>query len=382
VSLAEARIRRSDALHALALGRNLSTEAKINSAPSLRFEAVARSWHQGRAHSLSPFYANRLIARLELDIFPALGGHIITRITPFEVLTALRKIEDRGALTVTLQMKRAIGQIFRYAIANGWIEADPTADLHDALKRRRHPRHQPRVSFAEFPDFLRAVCSSDETSRWGCREVTRDALIFTLLTWARTAETRGATWSEFEDLEGANPLWRIPAERMKPHREHLVPLPRQAVLLLLSLRDQGSNAIVFPGRDGIRPLSQAAMISTCYRLGFRRRQSVHGLRRVASTWANEALRYSPDCIEMALSHHVEDTRGIYNSALYLGPRRTMLQHWANVLVKMGLRHPNLSIPPETPNQPAANGPGGLSLSFSIAGPPVTHWNTWNRPAPS
>lgn len=381
VSLAEARVRRSDALHALAQGRDLVTDARINPAPSLRFEAVARGWHQSRAQSLSPFYANRLMARLELDIFPMLGEKVITRIAPFEVLTALRKIEDRGALTVALQMKRAVGQIFRYAIAHGWMEADPTANLRDALKRRPRPRHQPRVGFAEFPDFLRAVCGSGDASDLISREATRDALIFTLLTWARTSETRGATWSEFEDLEGANPLWRIPAERMKAHREHLVPLSRQAVRLLLSVRAQRSNALVFPGRDGIGPLSQAAMISTCYRLGFRRRQSVHGLRRVASTWANEALRYSPDCIELALSHFVEDTRGVYNSALYLGPRRVMLQHWADVLVTMGLRHARLHVPAETPSQPVAQGLSGLSHSISIAGPPIRHWASWNPSAP-
>ena len=381
VSLAEARVRRSDTLQALAQGRDLVSDAKINPAPSLRFEAVARSWHQGRAQNLSPFYANRLMARLELDIFPVLGEKIVTRITPYEVLTVLRKIEERGALTVALQMKRAVGQIFRYAISHGWMEADPTANLRDALMRRPRPRHQPRVGFAEFPHFLRAVCGSGDASDMIGREITRDALIFTLLTWARTAETRGVTWSEFEDLEGCSPLWRIPAERMKAHREHLVPLSRQAVRLLLSLRAQRSTTHVFPGRDGIGPLSQAAMISTCYRLGFRRRQSVHGLRRVASTWANEALKYSPDCIEMALSHHVEDTRGVYNSALYLGPRRAMLQHWADVLVTMGLCHSSLYVPGETSKQSVAHGLSGLSHSISIAGPPIRHWASWNPSAP-
>lgn len=382
VSLAEARVRRSDALQALAQGRDLGSDAKINPAHSLRFEAVARSWHQGRAQNLSPFYANRLMARLELDIFPVLGEKIITRIAPFEVLTALRRIEDRGALTVALQMKRASGQIFRYAIAHGWIETDPTANLRDALMRRPRPRHQPRVSFAEFPDFLRAVCGSGDARDLIGREISRDALIFTLLTWARTGETRGATWSEFEDLEGSNPLWRIPAERMKAHREHLVPLSRQAVRLLLSLREQRSTAHVFPGRDGIGPLSQASMISTCYRLGFRRRQSVHGLRRVASTWANEALRYSPDCIEMALSHFVEDTRGVYNSALYLGPRRVMLQHWGDVLVTMGLRHAGLPLPAEFIRSPVRSGAGRLSHSMSITRTPVLPWSGWNVPPSS
>lgn len=382
VSLAEARVRRSDALQALAQGRDLGSDAKINPAHSLRFEAVARSWHQGRAQNLSPFYANRLMARLELDIFPVLGEKIITRIAPLEVLTALRRIEDRGALTVALQMKRAIGQIFRYAIAHGWMEADPTANLRDALKRRPRPRHQPRVGFAEFPDFLRAVCGSGDASDLICREITRDALIFTLLTWARTSETRGATWSEFEDLEGASPLWRIPAERMKAHREHLVPLSRQAVRLLLSLRGQRPTALVFSGRDSLRPLSQASMINTCYRLGFRRRQSVHGLRRVASTWANEALRYSPDCIEMALSHYVEDTRGVYNNALYLAPRRVMLQHWADVLVTMGLQHSSLPVLADTSSQPVVHGLRGLSHSISIAGRAISHWAQWNPPPQS
>src|SRR3546814_10241856 len=67
-------------------------------------------------------------------------------------------------------------------------------------------------------------------------------------------------------------------------------------------------------------------------MGYLGRQTVHGFRGLGSTWANEAECYKSDWVEMALAHEDEDeVRGAYNSALYLTPRRRMLQSWADVI---------------------------------------------------
>lgn len=242
----------------------------------------------------------------------------------------IRVVEARGALDLSRRLKQTAGQVFRFAIANGWAEADPTVPLAGALKPKPRVRHMARVSLSELPSLVQAIADydGDETPRR--REMTRKALTFTLLTWARKREVRFAVWSEFENLDSVEPLWRIPAERMKMEREHLVPLSRQAVTLLRELRAISSYDFVFAGEKPQKPISGNTMIYACYRMGYRGRQTVHGFRGLASTWANEAERYRPDWIEMALAHSDEDeVRGAYNSALYLSARRRMLQDWAN-----------------------------------------------------
>ncbi|WP_232476359.1 tyrosine-type recombinase/integrase [Flavisphingomonas formosensis] len=188
---------------------------------------------------------------------------------------------------------------------------------------------------ADLPKLVQAIdrYDGDETAKR--RAVTRAALLFTLLTWARTNETRLATWDEFEGLVTSEPLWRVPAARMKMAREHLVPLSRQVVALLSTLRTHSRESYVFAGDKLGQPISQNTMIYGCYRMGYRGRQTVRGFRAIASTWANEAELYRPDWIEMALAHADRDeVRGAYNSALYLSPRRRMLQEWADVIEQM------------------------------------------------
>lgn len=187
----------------------------------------------------------------------------------------------------------------------------------------------------ELPQLVRAIDNYDGDETPKRRAITRAALMFTMLTWARTNETRLATWDEFEGLDAADPLWRVPADRMKMKREHLVPLSTQTIDLLKALRKHSRSRFVFPGEKAEQSISQNTMIYGCYRMGYRGRQTVHGFRGIASTWANEAECYRPDWIEMALAHADEDeVRGAYNAALYLTPRRRMLQAWANMIQDM------------------------------------------------
>ncbi|KPF49398.1 integrase [Novosphingobium sp. AAP1] len=198
------------------------------------------------------------------------------------------------------------------------------------MKPKPRVRHMARVGLQELPALAQAIDSYDGEENPRRRAVTRAALLFTLLTWARTNETRLARWDEFEQLDGPEPLWRVPAARMKMEREHLVPLSRQVVSLLEAVRAYSTGDYVFGGDKLGQPISQNTMIYGCYRMGYRGRQTVHGFRGLASTWANEAERYRSDWIEMALAHvDRDDVRSAYNSALYLSPRRRMLQDWAD-----------------------------------------------------
>ncbi|HEX3754025.1 MAG TPA: site-specific integrase [Rhizomicrobium sp.] len=178
---------------------------------------------------------------------------------------------------------------------------------------------------SEFPAFLASLKNYDGD------EITKLALRFTLLTMVRTQETRFAQWQEFEQLDGSEPLWRLSPDRMKMSREHLVPLPRQAVQILRRLKELSPHSVyLFPAPTQHRVISENTMLYALYRMGYHSRQTTYGLRRCASTILNETGHFEPDWIETQLAHVDQDkVRGAYNAALYLKHRRPMLQWWAD-----------------------------------------------------
>jgi integrase len=208
----------------------------------------------------------------------------------------------------------------------GRAKDDPSADLKGALGAPARKRGHKAMSRDELPNFLRALEAYDGDPR------TRIALRLIILTFVRTGELRAARWSEFENLQGAEPLWRVPAERMKMKREHLVPLAPQVVALLRELRGlAGSDTSPFlfpsPSREGC--ISYNTMLYALYRLGYHSRATVHGFRAMASTALNE-MGLPPDVIERQLAHQERNAvRAAYNRAEYLGERRAMMKYWAD-----------------------------------------------------
>jgi integrase len=155
------------------------------------------------------------------------------------------------------------------------------------------------------------------------------------LTVVRPGEIRGATWSEFEALDGSAPLWRIPAARMKAKREHLVPLARQAVDVLLATRPlTGRGPLVFPNaRHAHRPMSENAIGYLLNRAGYHSRHVPHGWRATFSTVMNERFRADRHVIDLMLAHAPQDkTESAYNRALHLDRRRELVQVWADLLL--------------------------------------------------
>ena len=184
------------------------------------------------------------------------------------------------------------------------------------------------MALGELPHFFKAISTYDGDPR------TRLALRLIVLTFARTSELRAARWSEFENLEGNEPTWRIPAERTKMKHEHLVPLASQAVAVLRELRALlGSEASPFlfpsPSREGY--MSNNTMLYALYRMGYHGRATVHGFRAMASTALNE-MSFRPDVIERQLAHQEQNAvRAAYNRAEYFSERRAMMKHWADHL---------------------------------------------------
>jgi integrase len=343
LGIAAARDKRDAAKALLAEGKDPGQyRSEISPEKGQTFLVVAQRWHANRASALDPAHAQRVWSRLERDVFPVFGDKWMNEITPPDVLAMVRKIEARGALDISRRAKQGVSQIFQFAIACGLASADPTAHLRSALKPRPRVKHMSRLPLGELSTFLENLRTYDEQ---GDRRssTTRDALMLALLTWVRTKELRFAVKSEFENLDGTEPLWRIPGERMKMRREHLVPLSVQAAEIAKRAIANSSNEFLFPGTTPEKPMSENTMIYALYRLGYHSRQTVHGFRGLASTWANEQLmefgepamwirKYHEDWVEMQLAHSEEnEVRGAYNAAEYSVPRRRMMQDWADFL---------------------------------------------------
>ena len=333
LTLSEARARREAARASLADGVDpgvvkKATKRAAKLSGENTFEVVAREWIANQHKRLSQAYCALIVTRLEADIFPEIGSRPVADVDAAELLAALRKVEKRGVIETTLRLRQTCGQVFRYAIATGRAKRDPSADLKGALKSPGRPRGRKAMPLDEVPNFLAALRAYEGDPR------TRLALHLTVLTFARTTELRAARWSEFEGLEGINPVWRVPAERMKMRREHIVPLAPQAVAVLQELRalpHSEASTLLFPSPSREGYMSNNTMLFAMYRMGYHSRATVHGFRAMASTALNE-MGFRPDVIERQLAHEEQNAvRAAYNRAEYLGERRAMMNHWADHL---------------------------------------------------
>jgi integrase len=331
VTLSNARVRREEARALLDKDIDPSAAKKITKraaklANDNSFEAISREWLENQRKRLAPRYRALLVARLEADIFPQIGSRPITDIDAPELLEMLRKVEKRGVAETARRLRQLCGQIFRYGIVTGRAKGDPSADLRGALKSPGRPRGHKAMPIDQVPDFLNALGSYDGDLR------TRLALRLMVLTFARTTELRAARWPEFENLEGNEPLWRIPAERMKMKREHIVPLAPQALTILRELRELPGSAaspFLFPSASREGCMSYNTMLFALYRLGYHGRATVHGFRAMASTALNE-MGFRADVIERQLAHEERNqVRAAYNRAEYLSERRDMMNRWAD-----------------------------------------------------
>src|SRR5215813_5200413 len=247
ISLREARDLRDEWKKVLAKGLDPSVvrqKAKRDAAfrNTNSFEAVAREWYRKQEKIWVPHHAADVLRRLEANLFPDLGNRPIAEITPPDLLSAVRKIEHRGAHDLAHRVLQVASQVFRYGVATGRRERDPAPDLRGALTPHRS-KNQAAVAPEEVPGLLQAI---DRYAEIGGRQ-TSLALRLLALTFVRTGELIRAEWSEFE-LEGDTPVWLVPAARMKMRTEHVVPLSRQAVAVLRELRVlAGESRYVLPG---------------------------------------------------------------------------------------------------------------------------------------
>ncbi len=311
------------------------------------FEAAARAWHEAEERRLTKKHAAQLLATLEQHAFPAIGAMELSAIRPAHILDNVlgpmlhRKDPDTGEQLPPLvetasRVFQRIGAVFAYANLRDLCETNPVpackrefvSAKKQVAKSRPKEHHPALLEPKAIGAMLRDVAAYPSAS-------TRLALQFIAYTAVRSGELRGATWGEFT-LDGEEPTWIIPAERMKARREHVVPLSTQAVATLGELKKLAAdNDLVVPGRGGERPVSDMTLSMALRRLGYEDRQSVHGFRSIFSTLMREQSNFRPAAIEAQLAHAVKDaTEAAYSRGQYLEERRKMMQAFADLLDRL------------------------------------------------
>jgi integrase len=285
-------------------------------------ELIAKLEREGRAQ------ATLTKKRWLLDFaFPAFGDRPITEITARELLALLREVEGRGLYETANRLRSTCGMVFRYAIATGRAERDPSGDLRGALTTPQVSHRATIVDPTGIGALLRAVDGFDG------QPTTRAALRLAAYVFVRPGELRHAEWREFD---WDNAVWSIPAEKMKMQRPHRVPLARQPMAILRELQEiTGSGRWLFPSvRTFERPISENTLNAALRRLGYGpEAMSTHGFRAMAATRLNEMGRWNPDAIERQLAHQEANAvrRAYTHRAEYWPERVTMMQAWADYL---------------------------------------------------
>lgn len=341
VSLSAARRERNSAKEGKSLGTDPVQAKKVAKLKALipadeTFKAVALEWHALKKESWGQAHTVREERNLIKDLIPYLGQRRIGDIEPVELLTVIRKVEERGSISVAHRVLSTAGALWDHAVSTGRASRDISSSLRGALKTH-HPQHFAAIiEPIKFGELLRAIEGYQGSA------VVRAALKLSPILFQRPGELRCATWSEF-DLD--NSTWTIPAKRMKRDKKgklighaHMVPLPTQAVEILRDLQIlTGHGRLLFPGeRSHDRPISDNTLNAALRTLGYGRDvQVVHGFRASARTMLEEILDIKEKLIEAQLAHAVKDANGTaYNRTKFFKQRAEMIQTWADFLDKL------------------------------------------------
>jgi integrase len=329
VSLVEARRLRDEARKTLAAGVSPVTAARARRAARAEragntFAIMAAEFLAQRAKKLSSGSVKRERRLIEQDL-RSIGNTPVADVAAKDLLAALRKIEQRGAVETAHRARSLAAQVFRYAIATGRAERNPAADLVGALASPA-PGHFASVTDPDaVAPMLRAIHAYEETGT----PIVVAALKLAPLVFVRPGELRSMRWANV-DLDAAE--WRFTAS--KTGTPHIVPLASQAVAILKELRPLTTGEYVFPSvRSVRRPMSENTLNAALRTIGYDgKTMTGHGFRAMARTILDEVLGFRPDYIEHQLAHAVRDPLGrAYNRTAHLPERQKMMQAWADYL---------------------------------------------------
>ena len=266
-------------------------------------------------------------ATLTTYAYPYFGNIPVADVATEHVLAALQPIWREKPETAA-RVRGRVESILDYAKAMKWREGENPATWRGHLVKLLPSRakvapvqHHPALPYAEIGALMTALRLQ--------AGVAARALELTILTAARSGETLGARWAEF-DLPAKT--WTVSAARMKAKREHRVPLSAAALELLQEMAKlratEDPAAYVFPGQVPTRPLSVMAMTMVLRRMK-RGDITVHGFRSTFRDWAAEKTTAPSEVAEAVLAHVVGDkVEAAYRRGDLFEKRRGLMEEWA------------------------------------------------------
>ena len=291
------------------------------------FQIVAHEWFSRQSTQWTERHSIGVLSSLKMHVFPNLGEIPIADISNQDVIATLRILESEGKYETCYRIRQKIESIFSYAEIEGHCTGNPAKDLQQILTKPQ-PKSHNSLPISVLPEFLKKM-NEDKAAA----PTTLLAMKFIILTFVRTQELRFADWKEF-DIDSSEPLWVIPADRMKMKKIHHVPLSRQAVNILNEIQQfSGKIGYVFPQYyNSKKPMSENTLLYFSNRLGYAGRNTIHGFRSVVSTVLNESMKWHPDVIERQLAHQESNkVRKAYNRAEHLDERRKMMEWWSDYI---------------------------------------------------
>ena len=345
ISLKEARDKRFVAKKIIKEGINPIEEKKeilkslnfIQEEEKLRenttFKMVAKEWFSRQSLQWTERHSRGVLSSLNMHVYPDLGEMPISSILKQDIISTLRKLEAEGKNETCYRIRQKIEAIFSYAEVEGHCTGNPAKGLQQILTKPQ-PKSQNSLPISALPEFLEKMIADKAAI-----PTTVLAMKFIILTFVRTQELRFADWKEFV-IDSSEPLWVIPADRMKMRKIHHVPLSRQAVNILNEMQKySGKEGYVFPQYyNSKKAMSENTLLYFSNRLGYSGRHTIHGFRSVASTVLNESRKWHPDVIERQLAHQESNkVRKAYNRAEHLDERRKMMEWWSDYIESLTVK---------------------------------------------
>ena len=301
-------------------------EQRINNT----FYKVSLEWYKRQALQWTEKHSVDVLNSLKFHVYPDLGERPISDITKKDVIATLRELESEGKHETCYRVRQRLEAIFDYAEIEEHCDGNPAKGLHKIFTKPQ-PKTHASLPPSELPELLKKIENDSVAAKF-----TILAIKFIILTFVRSSELRFADWDEFE-IDCDEPLWVIPAERMKMRRTHHVPLAPQAVDILNEMQQySGPEGYVFPQvRSPQKAMSENTLLYFSNRIGYAGRNTIHGFRTIASTVLNESMKWQPDVIELQLAHKEPNkVRSTYNRAEHLVERRKMMLWWADYVYSL------------------------------------------------
>ncbi|MCG5513640.1 tyrosine-type recombinase/integrase [Ectothiorhodospira shaposhnikovii] len=332
IGLAEAREQAAEMRHQARNGtdpiaeRNEKREAlRAANAKALTFDQAADRYLKGKASEFrNAKHAKQWRATLDTYASPVLGKMAVDRVELAHVLQVLEPIWHTKTETAS-RVRGRVEKVLDYATVSGFREGENPARWRGNLDailpapaKLKKVQHHRAVPWQDMPAFMEALRKR--------QALAARALEFLVLTAARSGEVRGATWDEI-DLQAKT--WTVPAERMKASREHVVPLPDDAVALLEALPRFEGTPYVFPATKGGQ-LSDMALSALMRRMEVD--ATPHGFRSTFRDWVSETTAYPHEVAEMALAHTIPSAvERAYRRGDLLAKRSRLMTEWAAFL---------------------------------------------------